>query len=64
MTNNTDAIETETTNMTRAQLGEYVRKELQDSSVTSVQVYKKGKKEFARSWLIDFDDSEYTIAKI
>jgi hypothetical protein len=64
MANNPDATETETTNMTRPQLGEYVRKELQDSSVKSVQVYKKGDKEFTRSWLIDVDRTGHNIVEL
>jgi len=59
-----EATEIETTDLTRQQLGAYIRKELQSASTKSVQVYNKGSKEFARTWVIGFDYAENNIVRL
>ena len=57
-----DAVERDTTNLSREGLGAYIRTQLRVRSTKSVEVYKRGSREFTRTWRIAFEYSSENIA--
>ena len=57
----TDAIETEFKNCKQEELITFILNVLADNGTRSLEIYKKGSHCFARQWLVDRDDSMYTV---